>query len=537
MGRKSESTMDGSWVVEEHSGDDSESGEDRWAESERQKVHESRVKRERDPEPTRIVRERRKSPRRATRTPPDQEFIMPTLSMPRLPVEKPIRKRNPAIPPPRTMPSQQFTTSSRPAQSNRQPHEPAATSPVVDKIVLVSMYAAEWLLEILGQTLKALKKPISWLLAAWLFAGMLMFLQNLLTSSIYAAVSPICRIPGVSFLNLPPCRYVSHSVDTPTISAGASAPVEFDALMKTQSQFEDILTESATGVSLPLDMKRSEASIRDLRGIVEYSKLPSRAEILWEFDGFVDGARTASYDLQRFNSHVGRGVDIVLSTARWTRRVLDDMAIKQSSRGAIPAFIQDRLLAPFKPVQFSEAMLLDQYIAHTRVVSDEIARLLDEAQALLLVLQNLEDRLDVIQSIAVRDNIIAQAGKDEILSRLWTSLGGYRKELGQFDKNLALLEQVGRYRKQAWQHVSAAILKLQAMGAELEELRTRVSSAEVMKARKDVHVPLAVHLDTLDQGVQRLEEARDRARRLENSHVGRVIDRSEQGKIMALADN
>ncbi|ETI20703.1 hypothetical protein G647_07045 [Cladophialophora carrionii CBS 160.54] len=518
--------MDGSWVVEEE--EDSE-GSISWDERSRESEQERDYEVRQDPNMTRMVRDRRKSPRMTPPAPHEPQFIMPTMSTNIPPSDRIAQKRVPAAPTKGT-PSKQPTTSVRSNQPNRGRVHKVASSPVIDKVVLILVHAAEWLLDILGQTLKALKRPISWLLAAYLFAGILMLVQNLLTTSIYTALSPICRIPGLSLLNLPICRYASPNHGSPTISSGTSAPVEFDALMKTQSQFEEILSESATGVTLPLDMKRSETSIRDLRQIVRYSQLASRNEMVLEFDGFIETARMASYDLQKFNSHVGRGVDIVLSTARWTQRVLDDMAHKQSSRGVIPSFIQDKVLAPFKPVQFTEAMLLDQYIAHTRVVSDEIERLIEEAQALLLVLQNLEDRLDVIHAIAMHDNIAAQAEKDEILSHLWTLLGGNRAKLGKFNNQLGLLRQVGQYRKVAWAHVSATILKLQAMGAELEELRSRVSSAEVLRGHKEI--PLAVHVENIRLGVQRLEEGRDRARKLEQGHVRRVLDGAEQGNLL-----
>jgi hypothetical protein len=515
--------MDGSWVVEDSDGSIS------WDERSRESEHEDDDEIKHDPKMTRILRDRRRSPRQTPPASYEPQFIMPTMSTSISPSDRLAQKRM-APAPTKGTPSKQAAVSVRSSQPNKGRTRKAASSPVIDKVVLILVHATEWLLDILGQTLKALKRPISWLLAAYLFAGILMLVQNLLTTSIYTALSPICRIPGLSLLNLPICRYASPNHDNPTITAGTSAPVEFDALMKTQSQFESILSESATGVTLPLDMKRSETSIRDLRQIVRYSQLASRNEMVLEFDGFIETARMASYDLQKFNSHVGRGVDIVLSTARWTQRVLDDMAHKQSSRGVIPGFIQDKILAPFKPVQFTEAMLLDQYIAHTRVVSEEIERLIEEAQALLLVLQNLEDRLDVIHAVAMHDNIAAQAEKDEILSHLWTLLGGNRAKLGKFNNQLGLLRQVGQYRKVAWAHVSATILKLQAMGAELEELRSRVSSAEVLKGHKEI--PLAVHVENIRLGVERLEEGRDRARKLEQGHVRRVLDGAQQGDLL-----
>jgi hypothetical protein len=401
-------------------------------------------------------------------------------------------------------------------------------SQMLDNVLDLLASIAGWALDIVAGALKNLKRPISWVLAAYLFLGMFTLLQNMLTKSIYSAMSPICRIPGSSFLNLPMCQ---SKYEGPTID-GAAAPVEFEELMTVQSHFEEIMEQSASGVSLPLDMKRSETSIRDLRQVVRFSQLHSRNEMVLEFDGFIETARIASYDLQKFNSHIGRGVDIVLSTARWTERVLDDMALKQSTRGLIPGFINDKLLAPFQPLKFTESRLLDQYIKHTRVISEEIEQLLAEAQALLLVLQNLEDRLDVIHGIAMRDNIHAQGSKDEVLSQLWTLLGGNRGALGKYNNQLRLLREVGNQRKVAWAHVSGTILKLQAMGAELEELRERVGSAELLRDR--VAIPLAVHLESIRLGVERLEEGRKKARELETGHVRRVLDQAQENTLLGL---
>jgi hypothetical protein len=284
--------------------------------------------------------------------------------------------------------------------------------------------------------------------------------------------------------------------------------------MTVQSKFEEVLEESAGGVSLPLDMKRGETSIRDLRQVVRFSQLHSKNELVLEFDGFIETARIASYDLQKFNSHVGRGVDNILATARWTKRVLDGIAARDGSRGALQS------------LKFTEDALLDQYIQHTRIVEDEIHRLIAEAQALLLVLQNLEDRLDVIHGIATRDNTHAQLSKDEILSQLWTQLGGNRSKLGKYDSQLRLLQQVGEYRRTAWAHVSGTILKLQAMGAELEELRERVGSAELLRDR--AHVPLSVHIENIELGVERLEAGRNQAKRVENEYLRKTLDRGKE---------
>lgn len=378
-----------------------------------------------------------------------------------------------------------------------------------------------WVLDIIGGALVFAKLPIQFLVAIWLLIGLTMFLRNLFFTSLYSALSPVCRIPGSSFLNLPMCQSpisIKYSGEDPP-------PVQFDQLMTVQNKFEEVLQESAGGVSLPLDMKRGETSIRDLRQVVRFSQLHSRNELVLEFDGFIETARIASYDLQKFNSHVGRGVDNILATARWTKRVLDGIAERDASQGAIWSFFNDKILAPFQPIKFTEDALLDQYLQHTRVVEEEINSLVMEAQALLLVLQNLEDRLDVIHGIAVRDNLHAQGGKNEVMSQLWTMLGGNRGKLGKFNSQLRLLHQVNTYRQNAIAHVSGTLIRLQNMGAELEELRERVGGVELLGGRGGV--PLSLHIENIELGVERLERGRRGAKDLENEELRKTLEKGK----------
>jgi hypothetical protein len=250
-----------------------------------------------------------------------------------------------------------------------------------------------------------------------------------------------------------------------------------------------------------------------------------RNELVLEFDGFIETARIASYDLQKFNSHVGRAVDSVIATTRWTTRVLDSIEERDASRGSISTFINDKILAPFQPVKFTEGILLDQYIQHTRLVEDEIHKLISEAQAILMILNNLEDRLEVIHGVATRDGMRAKALKDEILSELWTMVGGNRGKLNKMDRQMNLLQKVGVYRKTAYAHVTGTILRLQAIGAGLEDLRERVGAPELLQDR--AHVPLSIHIENIQLGVERLEASRLNARKLENEHIDRALKRGQ----------
>ncbi|KAL9132024.1 MAG: hypothetical protein Q9217_000152 [Psora testacea] len=401
----------------------------------------------------------------------------------------------------------------------RQPTAQQGLETTFDKIVVYLGPILTWLYEVLGGTLQKLRTPISYLLAFWLLLGLFVFLRNLFFSSVYSALSPVCRIPGARSLNLPMCR----SSIANNYEGVEPPPVQFDQLMMVQDKFQEVLRESAGGVSLPMDMKRGETSIRDLRQMVRFSQLHSRNELVLEFDGFIETARMASYDLQKFNSHVGRAIDNILATAKWTKRALDGIAERDASRGAIASFFNDRVLAPFQPLKFTEDALLDQYIQHTHIVENEINRLVAEAQALLLILQNLEDRLDVIHGIAVRDDLHVQGTKSEVLSQLWTMLGGNRSKLGKYDSQLRLLSQMNTYRQNAITHISDTLLKLQGMGAELEELRERVGSVDVLGGKGAV--PLTLHIENIERGVERLERGRKSAKELEDEELSRSLSK------------
>lgn len=249
-----------------------------------------------------------------------------------------------------------------------------------------------------------------------------------------------------------------------------------------------------------------------------------RNELVLEFDGFIETARIASYDLQKYNSHIGRAVDSVLATTRWTMRVIDDIAVRDASKGALQS-VTDKVLAPFGSTKFAEKALLDQYIQHTRVVEEEINKLIVEAQALLLVLNNLEDRLDVVHGIVVRESGQAMASKEEILSQLWTILGGNRGKREKIQRQLELLAEVGMYRKTAYAHVSGTILRLQEIGAGLEDLRERVGTPELLRDRSDI--PLSVHIESIQSGLERLEAVRSNAKVLEHNRLRKTLDRGK----------
>ncbi|KAK0278741.1 hypothetical protein LTR35_009005 [Friedmanniomyces endolithicus] len=349
--------------------------------------------------------------------------------------------------------------------------------------------------DVAGMAVQNLKPLLGYALLVYILVGALVFGAGFATNTITNALTPICRIPGASYLHLPFCP-------SPTTTE-LQGPAEFDKLVQAQSQFEDVLASTQVGANLPMDMKRSEASIRDLKHVVQYSTLPSRNELVFEFTGFIDTARQASQDLSKFNSRIGRAVDQILSTNRWTLSVIDGVSATEASRGALSRWATSNLniFAPFQPLPLSR-------------------------DALLNILDNLDGRLDIIASIATRDGIKIDDNKEELFAYLWTKLGGNRNTVAKLAQQSELLKEVGAYRRLAWAHVTTTIVRLQAIRDTLEDLRERVALPEVVGEK----VPLEVHIESIRLGIERLEQQREAGRRVEAEGYARVMGRAGGGE-------
>jgi len=143
--------------------------------------------------------------------------------------------------------------------------------------------------------------------------------------------------------------------------------------------------------------------------------------------------------------------------------------------------------------------------------------------------------------VATRQNARVRAQRSDVLANVWTLFGANRRELGSVRDQLVLLEQVGRHRRTATEHVKNLIHDLEKMQAELMDLRERVAAPGVLVAAADdgqsrgrgqpkgwpvKGVPLSVHIETINSGVERLEGARRRMRGQEDEKVREVLARA-----------
>jgi hypothetical protein len=384
--------------------------------------------------------------------------------------------------------------------------------------------AVSWALEVVGLALRYAQKPLAILVSLYITFGGVIVLQNMASKSLYTSLSPICRVPGVSWMDLPFCPELKPAEGD---RKGDGKPIRFDGLMDAQDKFQRVAEMAADGLSLPMEMKRSESSIRDLRTVVRHSSLTSKEELILEFDGFIDTAQTVTSVLQRFNTRVSSTVDWVISITRWTSRNLEPFDKgNRDDQGGFAGLVgawTDWLLSPFQPTLLTERYLVDRYIEHTELVSDKVGQLILEAREVLHSLSKAEAHLDAIYNFVTRTQATVQGRKDDILWTLWTLVGANNRRLSNYNSQLALLKQVDGQRSDAVQLVNELIVELEKIQASLGDLKGRVSEAGLLRAQAEV--PLSVHIETINRGVERLEAARSRIRSIEDERIKEVLAR------------
>ena len=181
------------------------------------------------------------------------------------------------------------------------------------RIVLVEV--SLWTLGVFILAFCYARRPLALLLAIYIAFYAAMITRNMIAQSIHVTLSPLCRLPGATLLDLPFCG----PAPSPITLDKSSQPVmsDFDSFINLQGKVEQVFEKSASIISSPNQMKRSETTIRDLRTLVKSSDLPLRWELVREFDGYIRTSRRSTTSLQEFIGHCDSAIDSIISINQW----------------------------------------------------------------------------------------------------------------------------------------------------------------------------------------------------------------------------
>ncbi|KAI0362862.1 hypothetical protein BV20DRAFT_959432 [Pilatotrama ljubarskyi] len=323
-----------------------------------------------------------------------------------------------------------------------------------------------------------MKEPVSAVIAGILTVSLLLTTVSLavdVARSTFASYN-LCEWPLVALL--PPCA-----------SAGArqypsASEIDFPRLVAIQHRaLDDFVQQSSAGLDLTLNIKHAELAVQDLIVLVKGSNILSKEPLAETLATFVLDAKESARGLQLFSSKVLGTIDRISTFNAYVLREIQ----AASSQG-----------------RWSEldAMLTRMFWISMEAFSSQVAQLLSQASVTEARLDALEERLTTANGFCVQEAFATSVAQYELLSQLWTFLGGNRHQIRDLGHRLTVLDRVQEYRTVAAAYIAAATQTLTSIDADLMELREQLASATVPASR----VPVEVHIASIEQGLFRLRE-------------------------------
>ncbi|KAH9934425.1 hypothetical protein B0H21DRAFT_813538 [Amylocystis lapponica] len=362
----------------------------------------------------------------------------------------------------------------------------------------------QYLLDVHLVALRLLRAPLGLIICLYVLAVVSYYATMALCStsgfSLICTVSAICQLPGFSLL-CPP-------------SGGAIPPqsADFPGIVDMQGAvFEQLLDNSVAGSSLSLQIKKAQMAVSDLVTLVRVSDLSSKALIAESLEGFVGDAKRTSRGLQRLSAKIGGAVDSIMAVNDYALHKIE-AADHIRSASLIPVWPRSRPSAEkILPQVFEQAM---------DVLSAHVQRVILEAEVSFSRLDMLEQRLATLHEHLSREEASITSAKNELLSDLWTRLGGNRRELRSFEGHLEVLGNLADYRVRALAHVVSTLHKLQGLSGDLEDLRERVAAPELTGPG----ISVEVHMRSIRNGLERLRAVKAHGERREREAQQSILE-------------
>ncbi|CAE6449859.1 unnamed protein product [Rhizoctonia solani] len=382
-----------------------------------------------------------------------------------------------------------------------------------DLIEITVVFVVATTLDVIKDIVMISKKPIGWLLAAYL---MLMALSGTSDLFVKTFMSPICTLP-----------IISGRIDYCTRDAFSRRfSPDFPQLASLQSRLEDVMDDSASSSIVAVDMKNSELAVRDLTTLVKLSSLVAKDSLIDRLNEFVVDAKATGRNLQRFGGRVGGAVDQIITMNEYVLKLLENTV--KDSQPQVDGTIQ-RVMNAVSPIKSVGPHIIaarrkeveTMWYQATGMMESTIRKLIHEAEINIVALDKLEGQLDLINEMILREDEGIRAQAEEVLGELWTKLGGNKKKLHNFRSHRMLLNEIRVYRKRALAHVSSTLVQLQGLSADLDDLRQRVATPAL--AGEEAGIPLEVHIGSMQKGTERLLEGRKRAREREDAYLQKVL--------------
>lgn len=252
--------------------------------------------------------------------------------------------------------------------------------------------------------------------------------------------------------------------------------------------------------SLPLQLKKAEMATGDLRTVLQASELSCKDSLDTALQSFSTHARDSSRAIQRTVVRVRGMVDAQLSMNEWAVGALQRIEDKSSSvlGGLVP------FLGRFDTRQSVTAT----YLGAMDALSDHVRRLIEANDLAYESLDHLEEDLHLVHEILGLEKQFQQTGQEEVLSSLWSLVGGNRKAKKLFAENLRVLGDFENQRLANKEMIATTSVAFSKMMYQIEYMREQIRRPGLANDDDD-NIPIEVHIRNIELAIESLRSTKD----------------------------
>jgi len=394
--------------------------------------------------------------------------------------------------------------SPKPPRPKKKSYTLPSADVLLDGAKDISVFTIRYVWDVSSVAFHHSRYMLGLLFASWIVA--LITLQ--ISPTLWGAVSPVCYLPLISSSDL--CKAWRNTLPGEQAPRWADYPKMVDIQSKT---FEQLMDESIGGSALSLEVKKAEMAITDLVSFVKLSKLKAKDTLASSLVEFVLDAKKTGRKLQKLSSKIGGTVDNIMAVNDFALQKID------AAQKTKPSRLYAALIPWKSHKKFINQVVVETFAQAMNILSTDMERLIIEAEANIIALDTLEERLSTLHDIISREDLTLSEEKEDLLAELWTILGFNRSELRNFDQSLLLLKELKTYRQQALARVVTALQTLKMMSADMEDMRERVARPAIAGSA----IPVEVHMKSIQYGLERLREGRMRTKELDEAAIRRVL--------------
>jgi hypothetical protein len=235
------------------------------------------------------------------------------------------------------------------------------------------------------------------------------------------------------------------------------------------------------------------------------------------FTDFWKQARVVGRTIDKSFLHIRGTHDEAIGIMARTERRLERIQGLEEQERAQP--FMSRVLSLFQPEPPSPFVLArERYLAHLDRLKDNVDKLIVDNKSVLDSLEDLNDKLIVMGDYIAEDNQELHDSQPSLKTGFLNKIRPNTPALQKIESSLATLDEVNPVCEYAVAVFDASLVRLQRMRAELDDLRERIVTEEVVVEEAKEIASLESQIFMVRKGLTRLQESKVKAEKIKEKY-------------------